>query len=71
MTCKCGITQQKINAIEELLHSKGWVFVQRKGVTMLIKMTRDECRHKGTNRTEWCKNGACADGCDVWEGREC
>ena len=69
MTCKCDITQQKMNTIEELLRSKGWAFVHREGTIRLVKMTRDECRHKGSNKTDYCQNGACAAGCDVWDGR--
>lgn len=69
MTCQCKITKQKMNAIEELLYSKGWAFVHRGEAIMLIQMTRDECRHKGTDKTDHCPNGACASGCITWEGR--
>ena len=69
MTCNCDITQQKIDAIEELLNSQGWAFVYREGAIRLVKMTRDECRYKGTDKTAHCQNGACASGCNVWEGR--
>ena len=69
MTCQCDITKQKMNAIEELLHSKGWAFVHRGEAVMLVKMTRDECMHKDTDKTTYCQNGACATGCDSWEGR--
>ena len=69
MTCKCDITKQKMNAIEELLHSKGWAFMHRGEAVMLIEMTRDECRHKDTKKTGECYDGGCAAGCDVWEGR--
>lgn len=71
MTCKCDIIEQKINAIEELLRAQGWAFVYRGDATILIKMTRDECRYKATDKTKWCQNDACAAGCDVWEGKEC
>ena len=69
MACQCEITQQKIDAIEKMLKAEGWGFVHRGAAIMLVKMTRDECRHKDTNKTAYCKNGACAFGCDVWEGR--
>lgn len=69
MTCNCDITKQKMNAIEELLHSKGWAFVHREGAINLVQKTRDECRYKGTDKTAQCQNGACASGCVVWEGR--
>ena len=71
MSCQCEIIKQKINAIEELLHSKGWAFVYRGEAIMLIKMTRDECRYKDTGKTKWCRNHACGAGCDVWEGLSC
>ena len=69
MTCQCEITKQKIDAIEKMLKAEGWAFVHRDGAIMLIKMTRDECRHNGTDKTAYCENGACASGCDVWEGK--
>lgn len=69
MSCQCKIIKQKINAIEELLRSKGWAFVNRGEVVMLIKMIRDECRHKDTLKTPSCRDGICADGCDSWEVR--
>ena len=71
MTCKCDHLQQKLNAIEELLKAQGWTFVYREGVIVSVKMIRDECRHKDTDKTGWCQNDACAAGCDVWEGRGC
>ena len=69
MTCQCEDVKQKMNAIEELLYSKRWAFVHREGTIRLVKMTRDECRHKGTDKTAYCQNGACASGCISWEGR--
>lgn len=68
MTCQCELTKQKMNAIEELLHSKGWAFMHRGEAVMLIEMTRDECRHKDSDKID-CQNDACAAGCTVWEGR--
>lgn len=69
MTCQCEDTKQKMNAIEEMLHTKGWAFVHRGEAIMLISMTRDECRYKATVKTKWCQNDSCAAGCDIWEGR--
>ena len=71
MTCRCDIAQQKINAIEELLKAQGWAFVHRGEAIILIKMTRDECRYKATDKTKWCMNDSCAAGCDDWEGKSC
>lgn len=69
MTCRCETLQEKIEAIEAAMRSEGWGFVKRSGAIILVKMTRDECRHKDTDKTKWCLNDACAAGCDVWEGR--
>lgn len=68
MTYECDILQKKIDAIEEFMRSEGWGFVHRFGTIMVVKMIRDECRHKGTDKTKWCQNDVCAAGCDVWEG---
>jgi hypothetical protein len=69
MTCNCDITQQKIDAIEAFLNTEGWAFVHRAGVIILVKSTRDECRHKDTDKTGWCMNDSCTSGCDCWEGK--
>ena len=69
MACKCETLQKKMDAMEAVMRSKGWGFVKQCDSIMLVKMTRDECRHKDTDKTGWCQNDACAAGCDVWEGR--
>ncbi len=69
MACNCEILQKKMDALEKMFKAEGWAFAHRGGAVMLIKMTRDECRHKDTGKTKWCLNDACAAGCDVWKGR--
>ncbi len=64
MTCTCDITQQKIDVMEAFLNAGGWAFVHKDGVTILVKRIRDECRYKGTGKTKWCQNDACAAACD-------
>lgn len=61
--------QQKIDALEKLLNAQGWAFVHRSGAISLVQKTRDECRYKDLDKTDHCQNGACAFGCNVWEGR--
>jgi hypothetical protein len=70
MTCQCDDLKQKMDALEKILKVKRWAFVHRGEAIMLVKMTRDECRHEGSNKTTYCQNGACASGCDVWKGIE-
>ncbi len=70
MSCEtCITTKEKISALEDYFKIEGVAFIRRDGAIKMIPMIRDECRHKNTGKTECCRDGACADGGDVWEGR--
>lgn len=70
MCDNCKITQQKLDALEWWVNAHRWAFVHRDGALKLVRMIRDECEHKNTDKTAYCQDGACAAGCDVWEGKE-
>ena len=67
MTC---YYKKKMDAIEVELINHGLSFLNLAGRVSLVKMSRDNCKHKDSDRSGWCQNNACFAGCDIWEVSE-